>query len=222
MFKARARGYQYLGHFWYQKWVPKSALKMGTKIGASGQVLVPRMGPFFGSHFGNHKWGLKYKVNNGPRSGSQNENQIWTPNWVPPSALRGRKEVPKIGPFFGSQIGHPQFAFLGPPSTRRPRRWGKGLASAGCGNRASSTHPLRSPSSLPSLPRPSASRPLLPTLAFLRLYPLPSSFLAPSLGCSLSLPFRRRPPFLDSPSLPGFSCASSGAALRVTVRTPLF
>jgi len=122
--------------------------------------------------------------------------------------------VPKTRTKYGPQIGYRQLRCgaekwypkwvlflvlkLGTRSSpfwaRRSGRWGKGLASAGCGNRASSTHPLRSPSSLPSLPRPSASRPPLPTLAFRRLYPFPSSFLAPSLGCSLSLPFRRRPP----------------------------
>ena len=162
---------------------------MGTKIGASGQVLVPKMGPFFGSHFGNHKWGLKYKVNNGPRSGSQNENQIWTPNWVPPIALRGRKVVPKMGPFFGSQTGHPQFAFLGPPF----RALGQGFGFSWMWQ-SGFFYPSPPLPFLPSFPSPSfrlapapphsCLPPFVPTPFLLpcsvaRLFPVPS-FPAPS------------------------------------------
>ena len=112
--------------------------------------------------------------------------------WVPQCALLGPKDVPKMGRGWCSNLG-PAVCPFGAAVRGAGARL-RLQVRAGCGCPPPSSHSLRSPPSppIPSLPPSPVAFPS-PSLPYPPLS-IPFSFLPPSLKCSLSLPFRCRPP----------------------------
>ena len=193
---------------------------MGTKFGASGQLLVPQNGSFFGSHFGNPQWVLINKINNGTRFGSQNENQIWAHFGYRNVPCWAQKTYPKWGEV-GAQTWDPQFALLGPPSEALGQGFGF-RSELGAGVRLL----LPTPSApLPPLPSPPSPLPPLPSPPHpfpTRLSRYPSPSFRPRSSAPSPFPFDAVLPFLGLPSPFASPLTKSGMALLVTVRSPLF